>query len=380
VDAMLAHTRAALGLTRKVLVTDLDNTLWKGVIGEDGLSGIKIGPDSPEGEAHARLQQYLLELRAQGILLAVSSKNNREDALLPFQKHPHMVLRLDSFAAIEANWNDKASQLREIARKLALGTDTFVFLDDNPVEREWIRSQLPDVAVVEPGPSVFHFVRNLNLGRYFFSISLSTEDYSRADHYREEAARQRLHATAKSLDEFLIGLQLRARRIVVDAGNLSRVAQLTNKTNQFNLTTRRYTAAQIQGLLDDPRNWGSGFQLTDRMGEYGLIGVILCRFCSSDQWEVDSWLMSCRVLGRQMETFMFDRLVEEARARNIKEILGVYRPTPKNGLVKKHYDQLGFEKISETPEEIRYRLVVPAHSENTATHIIDESHKLSATP
>jgi len=378
-DAMLAHARAVLGLTRKVIVTDLDNTLWSGVIGEDGLRGIKIGPGSPEGEAHARLQQYLLELKARGILLAVASKNNHDDALLPFQKHPHMLLRVEAFAAFEANWNDKASNIREIARKLSLGLDAFVFLDDNPIEREWVRSQLPEMAIVEPGPSVFHFVRNLDLGRYFFSVSLSVEDRMRADQYRSEAARKQSQLTSQSLGEFLMQLQLRARRIDVDATNLARVAQLTNKTNQFNLTTRRYTAAQIQLLLDDPQSWASGFQLADRMGEYGLIGVIFCRLCSKDQWEVDTWLMSCRVLGRQMEAFMFDRLVEAAQARKIKEIFGVYRPTPKNGLVKDHYVRFGFEKISETPEEIRYRLAVPEHSPNTATHIIDDSNRLSAT-
>jgi len=379
-DAMLAHVRAVLGLTRKVLVTDLDNTLWKGVIGEEGLSGIKIGPGSPEGEAHARLQQYLLDLKNRGILLAVASKNNPEDALLPFQKHPHMLLRAEDFAAFEANWNDKASNIREISRKLSLGLDDFVFLDDNPVEREWIRSQLPEIAVVDPGPSVFHFIRNLDLGRYFFSLSLSAEDRIRSDQYRREAARKNLHATSQSLEEFLIQLQLRARRIDVDSSNLERVAQLTNKTNQFNLTTRRYTGAQIQKLLEDSHNWASGFQLADRMGEYGLVGLIFCRLGSPDQWEVDTWLMSCRVLGRQMENFMFDRLIETAQARRIKEILGVFRPTAKNGLVKDHYDRLGFEKVSETPEEISYRLAVPIHSAKTATHIIDESQVLSAKP
>jgi FkbH-like protein len=378
-DAMLAHARAVLGLTRKVLVTDLDNTLWKGVIGEDGLSGIKIGPGSPEGEAHARLQQYLLELKTRGILLAVASKNNPGDALLPFQKHPHMLLRVEAFAAFEANWNDKASNIREIARKLSLGLDAFVFLDDNPIEREWVRSQLPEMAIVEPGPSVFHFVRNLDLGRYFFSVSLSHEDRMRAEQYRSEAARRHLQTASQSLDEFLMQLQLRARRTDVDASNLARVAQLTNKTNQFNLTTRRYTETQIQSLLDDPKSWASGFQLTDRMGEYGLIGVIFCRLRSRDQWEVDTWLMSCRALGRQVETFMFDRLIEAAQARKIKEILGVYRPTPKNALVKDHYDRLGFEKISETPEEIRYRLAVPEHCANRAAHIINDSRTLSAT-
>ena len=376
-DAMLAHVRAVLGLTCKVLVTDLDNTLWKGVIGEDGLAGIKIGPGSPQGEAHARLQQYLLDLKGRGILLAVASKNNHEDACLPFQKHEHMLLRMEDFAAFEANWNDKASSIREIARKLSLGVDSFVFLDDNPLEREWVRSQIPELAVVELGPSVFHYVDDLDRGRYFFAVSLSAEDRSRAEQYRSEAVRKHLQATSQSLDEFLAQLQLRASSASVDEKNLGRVTQLTNKTNQFNLTTRRYTEAQVQKLAADPECWASAFHLADRMGDYGLIGVIFCRPCETGQWEVDTWLMSCRVLGRQMEKFMFDRLIEAAQSRDIGEIVGVYRPTAKNGLVKDHYEKLGFEKISEGPDEVRYHLAVPAGRQLAATHIRNESASLS---
>jgi FkbH-like protein len=377
-DAMVAHVRAVLGLTRKVLVTDLDNTLWKGVIGEDGLAGIKIGPGSPHGEAHSRLQQYLLDLKARGILLAVASKNNHEDACLPFQKHDHMLLRMEDFAAFEANWNDKVTSIREIARKLSLGLDSLVFLDDNPMEREWVRSQVPEVAIVEVGSSVFRFVEDLDRARYFFAVSLSAEDRARAGQYRTEAARKHLQATSQSLDEFLAQLLLRASAAAVDSANLVRITQLTNKTNQFNLTTRRYTEAQVQKLAGDTQGWAAGFHLADKMGDYGLIGVIFCRPTRVDQWEVDTWLMSCRVLGRQMERFMFDRLIEAAQARSIAEVIGVYRPTPKNGLVKDHYEKLGFEKISETPEEIRYRLAVPATAVYLATHIKNETVSSSA--
>ena len=376
-DAMLAHVRAVLGLTRKVLVTDLDNTLWKGIIGEDGLTGIKIGPGSPHGEAHARLQQYLLDLKARGILLAVASKNNYEDACLPFQKHEQTLLRMEDFAAFEANWNDKASSIREIARKLSLGLDSLVFLDDNPLEREWVRSQLPEVAVVELGASVFHYVEDLDRCQYFFAISLSSEDRARAEQYRSEAVRKHLQATSQSLDEFLSQLQLRASQAAVDSSNLARVTQLVNKTNQFNLTTRRYTEAQVQQLASDAQGWAGAFHLADKMGDYGLIGVIFCRLCEADQWEVDTWLMSCRVLGRQMEKFMFDRLTEAAQKQGIAGLVGVYRPTQKNGLVKDHYDKLGFEKLSEAPDETRYMLAVPAQSVLTATHIRNESGKLA---
>ncbi len=372
-DLMAAHVRAVLGLTRKVLVTDLDNTLWKGVIGEDGLEGIKIGPGSPAGEAHSRLQQYMLDLKARGILLAVASKNNHDDACVPFQKHQHMLLRLEDFAAFEANWNDKATSIREISKKLSLGLDSFVFIDDNPLEREWVRSQLPDVAVVELGPTVFHYVRDLDRARPFFAVSLSAEDQARAEQYRGEAVRKHLQATSESLDDFLAQLQLRASVEPVTAKNLARVTQLTNKTNQFNVTTRRYTEAQVQQLAADPACWTGAFHLSDRMGDYGLIGVIFCRANHPRVWEIDTWLMSCRVLGRQMEKFMFDRLIEAAQEHGIRELAGIFRPTAKNSLVRDLYDKFGFARTSESSEEAHYKLAVPAEAIRIATHVRNDS-------
>jgi FkbH-like protein len=369
-----AHLRAVLGLTRKVLVTDLDNTLWKGVIGEDGLQGIQIGPGSPAGEAHQRLQEYMLDLKSRGILLAVCSKNNPEDAQLPFEKHENMVLRLDDFAAFFANWNDKVQNLREIAQKLSLGLDSFVFLDDNPLEREWVRSQLPEVTVVELSPSVFHYVRALDRGRYFFSLSLSQEDLARAEQYRGESRREALRSTAQSLDEFLAQLQLEASVAPVSDANLARVAQLTNKTNQFNLTTRRYTEAQIRQLASRPGAWTGAFHLSDRMGSYGLIGLIFCTPAADPlHWEIDTWLMSCRALGRQMERFMFDRMMEAAAARGVREIMGVYRPTAKNGLVADLFEKLGFRECTRTPQEVRYSIASPEKPPVTALFIREVS-------
>ncbi len=370
-DAMLAHVRAVLGLTRKVVVTDLDNTLWKGVIGEDGLDGIEVGPGSPAGEAHVRLQQYLLDLKARGILLAAASKNNYDDAAQPFQKHPNMLLGMEDFAAFEAHWNDKAGSIREIARKLSLGLDSFVFLDDNALEREWVRSQLPEVAVVELSASVFHYVQDLDRRRLFYALSLSAEDQARAEHYRSEAGRKHLQATSQSIDEFLAQLQLRASSVPVSDKNLARVTQLTNKTNQFNLTTRRYTEAQVHQFVEQPGCWSAAFHLADRMGDYGLIGVVFCRPGEhARQWEVDTWLMSCRVLGRQMEKYMFDRLVEAAQERGITQIIGVFQPTAKNALVRDHYPQLGFRPDAEQPGRFVYS--VPSGPVTSATHILDQ--------
>jgi FkbH-like protein len=364
-----AHLRAVLGLTRKVLVVDLDNTLWKGIIGEDGLEGIQIGPGSAAGEAHQRLQEYMRDLRSRGILLAVCSKNNLEDARLPFEKHEHMLLRLEDFAAFQANWNDKAQNLREIAEKLSLGLDSFVFLDDNPMEREWVGSQLPQVTVPDVGSSVVNWVRDLDRAMYFFTLSLSKEDLARAEQYRSEAQREMLRSTSQSLDEFLVQMQLEASMVPVSDANLARVTQLVNKTNQFNVTTRRYTEAQVRQLAQRPRSWTAAFHLSDRVGAYGLIGVLFCIAAGPDEWEIDTWLMSCRVLGRQMEHFMFDRMFEAAAALGIRKVTGIYRPTAKNSLVEGLYPKLGFSKASETTDEIRYEIAVPESPATTATHI-----------
>jgi FkbH-like protein len=379
-EAYMSHVRAKLGLSRKVLVTDLDNTLWKGVIGEVGLDGIGLGPGSPEGEAHLNLQRFMLDLKRRGILLAVCSKNNIEDAQLPFLRHPHMALRLGDFAAFRANWEDKAANLRAMARDLSLGLDSFVFLDDNPLEREWVRSQLSDVAIVELGSSPFHYLEQLDRGRYFEALSLSGEDFARADRYRVEAQREDLRASSASLDDFLRKLRLEASVEAIVAKNLARVTQLVNKTNQFNVTTRRYTDAQVRALAEDPQGWAAAFQMSDRMGSYGLIGVLFCRPADrGGVWEVDTWLLSCRTLGRQMEKFMFDRLIEAAVERGIVCVVGVYRPTAKNGLVKELYDQMGFRRIGESGDEVRYELDVPAAPVITATHVRNVSASATVT-
>ena len=369
-DGMLGHLRAVLGLSRKILVTDLDNTLWKGIIGEDGIMGIEIGPGTPAGEAHARLQRYMLDLKSRGVLLAVASKNNPADARVPFEQHAHMLLRLPDFAAFEANWNDKAESIRAIAQRLSLGLDSFVFLDDNPLEREWVRSQLPEVAVVDAGPSISHFVQCLDSARYFYTFTLSAEDQARAEHYRGQAARDQLLSAAPSLDQFLEDLHLRGAVLPVNDGNLARVVQLVNKTNQFNLTTRRYSATRVTELAADPDGWAAAFQLSDRMGDYGLIAVVLCvPDGSKAAWEIDTWLLSCRAMGRQMERFMFDRLVEAAQAHGIRQITGVYRPTEKNAVVAGLYEELGFTRVDSAEGEQRYMFAVPAHAVRTSAHI-----------
>ena len=356
-EELMAHVRAVLGLAKKVVVCDLDNTLWGGVIGEDGLDGIQLGHGA--GEGHVELQQYLRELKDRGVLLAVCSKNNPDDARLPFESHPHMVLRLDDFAAFVANWDDKVTNIRRIADELRLGLDSFVVLDDNPLERAWIRSELPDVTVVELGPSASSYVRDLDSGRYFESLTWSAEDRGRTEQYRRERSVAGARAAAGSLDAFLAGLDMRGTCAAVSRENIERVVQLTNKTNQFNLTTQRYTRPQVERLAAGSSGWQGVFSLVDRYGDHGIIGLMFCTPAEEPAcWTVDTWLMSCRVLGRQFEEFMADAMLRAARERGIRTIYGEYRATAKNALVADLYPRLGFTVAGDIAAGTRYALDV----------------------
>jgi len=356
-EELLAHIRAVLGLSRKVVVCDLDNTLWKGVIGEDGLGGIAVGSGSPEGEAYADFQRYLRELKDRGVVLAVCSKNNPGDAEAPFREKAGMVLRLDDFAVFLANWDDKATNLRRIARAIGVGLESLVMLDDNPFERGWLRSEVPEVAVPDLGSSVFTYVRDLDRARLFPAFTWSSEDRIRAESYRREQERERGRQTAANLEEYLAGLQMRGSCVPVSDANIERVTQLTNKTNQFNVTTRRRTVADVRGLA--AAGWTGVFSLQDRYGDYGIIGVIFAR--PDDEpacWTIDTWLMSCRVLRRDVEKFMLDSLIDAARAAGIRRLRGEYIRTEKNGLVADLFPSLGFETVVAGDDRSTYQLDV----------------------
>jgi FkbH-like protein len=345
VDHQVALIRAQLGLTKKVLVFDLDNTLWGGVIGEDGLEEIVVGPPSPAGEAYQALQRYAKELKSRGVLLAVCSKNNEADAKLPFEKHDAMILHLDDFALFRANWDDKPSNLRAMAELLQLSLDSFVLLDDNPTERAFVRRELPDVAVPEIGADPATFVEALDRMMYFESITLSEEDRQRHRQYQENAARRQVQQQAGSLDEFLRHLQMEAELGPVNESVLARIVQLLGKTNQFNLTTLRHGESKVREMIASPKWWTHYFKLRDRFGDNGLVGLIIAHEtdAATATWEIDTWLMSCRVIGRKMEELMLSTLAHAAKERGIRRLRGVYIPTPKNGMVADLYPRLGFK-------------------------------------
>jgi FkbH-like protein len=340
-EQMLSYIRAHLGLSRKVLAVDLDNTLWGGVVGEEGLGGIKLGPPSALGERYQTLQRYLLSLKQRGILLAVVSKNNPDDAAAVFRQHRECALALQDFAAFEVTWNDKTESLRRVSSALGLGLDSFVFLDDNPAERARVRSVLREVAVPEISGEPSQSIAALERGLYFQATRLNEEDLARAESYRARARTLDARAAYASVPEYLASLEMEIAEEPVNPANCARVAQLINKTNQFNLTTKRYTEEQVRACMSSGRWWLRSFRLRDRFADHGLIGVLLVEK-TDESWRVDTWLLSCRVIGRGVEKFMFNTLLEAALAGGAPALAAEYLPSPKNTPVKKLLPDLGF--------------------------------------
>ncbi|WFU39399.1 HAD-IIIC family phosphatase [Bradyrhizobium sp. CB82] len=338
---------AMRGKSRRCLVLDLDNTVWGGVIGDDGLEGIQIAQGDATGEAHLSVQQLALALRARGIVLAVSSKNTDSVARRPFKEHPDMLLKEEHIAVFQANWNDKATNIRAIAKELALGLDSCVFLDDNPVERGLIRQELPEVAVPELDSDPATYARTLAAAGYFEAINFSEEDRARAEMYQANARRLSLQGQTTDLQSYLRSLEMRIVFGSFHRTTRARLTQLINKSNQFNLTTRRYTESQVEQLEIDPAVMTLHARLIDKFGDNGLICIVICRAIGSARWTIDSWLMSCRVLGRGVEQAVLAEIVHRARAAGIETIEGLYLPTDRNEMVREHYGRLGFTRIDD---------------------------------
>lgn len=343
---LLARLVAAIrGRSRKCLVLDLDNTLWGGVIGDDGIQKIVLGHGSAAGEAFVNFQHYAHRLKQRGIVLAVCSKNEHAIAQSAFRDHPDMLLKLEDIAVFVANWQDKVANLKRIAEALNLGLDSLVFFDDNPAERALVRAELPMVAVPEVPEDPAYYVRTLVDAGYFEAVSFTTDDLSRATQYRDNARRLGELESATDMPTFLKGLGMSLTVGSVDATSIGRVTQLINKTNQFNVTTKRYTEPELRSFADVSTNVTLHFRLVDRFGDNGLIAVILAREESRERLVIDTLLMSCRVLGRGVEQAMLNCLVDRAAARGIQEIIGEYVPTAKNAMVSDLFARLGFEAV-----------------------------------
>jgi len=344
----VARTVAAIrGKSAKVLILDLDNTVWGGVIGDDGLEGIHVAQGDASGEAYLAVQRLALDLRQRGIVLAVCSKNTDEVAREPFEKHPEMLLKLEHIAVFQANWNDKATNIQAIAQELSLGLDSMVFLDDNPMERGLVRKLLPQVKVPELPEDPAYYARTLAAAGYFEAVAFAGEDLQRAGFYRDNAKRASLQKQVGGVDAYLASLDMTITFQPFDATGRARIVQLINKSNQYNLTTRRYTEPEVTAAENDPEVFTLQVRLADIFGDNGMISVVICRPGPAGVWEIDTWLMSCRVLGRKVEHMVLREILEHARAAGIEKLSGSYRPTDRNNLVVDHYSKLGFTKIEE---------------------------------
>jgi len=350
-----------LGRGVKCVVLDLDNTVWGGVIGDDGMDGIRLG-HLGDGEAFHHFQQFVLELSRRGILLAVCSKNNHDTALRVFREHPEMVLRETDITVFKANWDNKANNIQAIRDALNIGFDAMVFLDDNPFERNLVREMLPDVIVPELPEEPSEYVKCLSELNLFEATSHSALDQQRGELYREEAQRADAKQRFENLDDYLRSLDMKVLLARFDPFNLPRIAQLIQRSNQWNLATRRYTEAQCEAFMLDREGYHPiCVSLQDRFGNYGLISVVVLRH-EPRKVVIDEYLMSCRVLQRGVEQYTMNQIFAHARARGADEVVGSYVPTAKNAMVKDFYSQLGFEKINEDAGgRVTFRLAVAAY-------------------
>ena len=343
--------KALFGGNKKALMLDLDNTLWNGVIGDDGVEGILIGAETPKGMAHAEIQKYAKELRRVGILLGVISKNDEALAKEGFT-HPSSILTEADFSVFLANWDEKRINLQQAADSLNIGTDSFVFVDDNPVERERILESELSVEVAS-FKSIERLPQTLSMSGYFEVVSLSDDDLKRAEMYSENRMRENAIKEFSDYSEYLKSLEMKAYLSGFSTERRERITQLINKTNQFNTTTRRYTAEEISVVAGDERYIKIAARLTDRFGDNGLVCVLIAEL-KDHKAIIDLFIMSCRVFGRDLEYILFDELIRQVTAKGVDTIEGIYIPTKKNTVIEKLFCQLGFTEVESLPESIRY--------------------------
>ena len=343
-DLVARLIAAARGKSKKCLVLDLDNTLWGGVIGDDGIEGIVLGHDSGVGEAHLALQRYAKTLMDRGVILAVCSRNDPAIVEAAFRDHPEMVLKRSDFAAFAANWNDKVTNLETIADQLNIGLDSLVFVDDNPAERAHVRASLPMVAVPELPADPAHFVRRIAEAGYFEAVSFTREDHERARQYSANKNRASLRNAAGGMDAFLQQLGMSVDFGPVTSLNIARATQLINKTNQFNTTTIRLSESEVAALAAVPGSILLQFRLIDKFGDNGIVSVMIVVPAEGEAGVLDMviWVMSCRVFGRQLEEEALNIVVEAARRRGARTLRATFKATAKNAVIKDLFAKLGF--------------------------------------
>lgn len=340
--------KALFGKNKKALVLDLDNTLWGGIVGDDGVENIQIGQETSVGQVYSEFQTYLKQQKQLGILLNIDSKNEEENAIAGLSR-PDSILKPDDFIIIKANWQPKSLNLSQIASELNIMQDSLVFVDDNPAEQEIIRQQTKGVSVPEIGTPE-QYIRILDHSGFFEPLKISEDDRKRNDMYKANRERAKQQQAFGNYQDYLLSLEMTAKIHSFERLYLSRIVQLTNKSNQFNLTTRRYTQSEIEELSEKSQYLTLYGKLEDKFGDNGVVTVVIGRQ-EEKVLHLDLWLMSCRVLKRDMEYAMLDKLIEQCRERGIEEIRGYYYKTAKNGMVKRFYKDLGFTLLKEDEKE-----------------------------
>mgnify|MGYP002767022985 FL=1 len=359
--------KSVYGKNKKAYVLDLDNTLWGGVVGDDGPENIEIGQETSMGQVYAEFQSYLKEQKQIGIMLNVSSKNEEENALAGLSR-PDSVLKPDDFMIIKANWEPKSKNVAEIAAELNIGTDSLVFVDDNPAEREIIRQNLPGVAVPEMDKPE-EYLKTLDRSGFFEVTGLSEDDTKRNEMYKANQERKKMQDNFADYGEYLKSLDMKAEIGAFVPLYMARIAQLTNKSNQFNLTTKRLSQADIEHMAEDTSYITLYGKLADKFGDNGVVSVVIGKI-KEDALHIDLWLMSCRVLKRDMEFAMMDRLTEECKKRGIARIYGYYYPTAKNKMVENFYGLQGFTLKNRDDEgNAEWEYEIPAAYENKNRYI-----------
>lgn len=336
--------KSIYGKNKKAFVLDLDNTLWGGIVGDDGVENLAIGPEVPSGQVYTEFQNYLKENRSLGVILNINSKNEYENAINGLN-HPAGTLRPEDFIIIKANWNPKNMNTKDIAEELNLGADSFVFVDDNPAERQICRDYVEGISIPEIDVPE-NYIKIIDHNGYFEVTNFSNEDLKKSELYKDNAKRSQMMATFENYDDYLLSLKMKAEITSFKPIYLERISQLSNKSNQFNLTTKRYSLADIEAVDKDDNYIKLYGKLEDIFGDNGVITVVIGNIKNEDELHIDLWIMSCRVLKRNMEFAMMDMLVKKAQEKNIKTIYGYYYPTQKNKMVNNFYDLQGFEEIS----------------------------------
>nr|VFJ72825.1 MAG: HAD-superfamily phosphatase, subfamily IIIC/FkbH-like domain-containing protein [Candidatus Kentron sp. FW] len=345
-DVVVRRIAISRGRVKKCLILDLDDTLWGGVVGDEGVDGIVLGNNSAMGEVFLAGQRYYKMLANRGVLLAVCSKNDLSNALLPFEKHPEMILEKNDISCFVANWEPKPDNIRYISEALNLGLDSFVFLDNDPMERDLVRAMLPQVAVPQVSdhePSLYP--RTLEAAGYFETAGFTSTDLARMEDYKANVRRTEIRQTSTDIDGYLKALDMKFRLEPFAMVDEDRIVQLINRSNQFNLTTKRYTNMEVARVCQAEDRFGFTVRLTDRFADLGIIAILICNeLLHGDRrcWEIDTWLMSCRVLGRRVEQATLFCLVKAAFEVDAACLVGRYIPTEKNGMVRDHYEKLGF--------------------------------------